>query len=153
VETSYPLDPAAALSRQPRYEHGDFGFLLDTRNQRGHATRGSVLRGSWSGYRDTEAGTFSFRRYEVEAAQLVPLFVERWVIAMRGWTVISDTDSGHSIPFYFLPSLGGGSTLRAYSDYRFHDRHLLVANVESRWRCSRTSMRRCSSMPAASLHA
>lgn len=32
-----------------------------------------------------------------------------------------------------MPSLGGGNTLRAYPDYRFHDRNLLVANAESRW--------------------
>ena len=32
-----------------------------------------------------------------------------------------------------LPALGGGNTLRGYHDYRFHDRHLLVVNAESRW--------------------
>jgi hypothetical protein len=31
-----------------------------------------------------------------------------------------------------LPSLGGSSTLRSFSDFRFHDRHLLLATVESR---------------------
>ena len=31
-----------------------------------------------------------------------------------------------------LPTLGG-STLRSYEDYRFHDRNLALVNAESRW--------------------
>jgi hypothetical protein len=37
------------------------------------------------------------------------------------------------VPFYMMPSLGGANTLRGYSNYRFHDRHLLLASAESRW--------------------
>ena len=32
-----------------------------------------------------------------------------------------------------MPSLGGANALRGYSNYRFHDRHLLLASAESRW--------------------
>jgi outer membrane protein assembly factor BamA len=46
--------------------------------------------------------------------------------------VVSDTRDDQSVPFYMLPSLGGGSTLRSFSDFRFHDRHMLVVNLESR---------------------
>jgi hypothetical protein len=56
----------------------------------------------------------------------------RVVLAMHGWLVASDTDAGKSVPFYLLPGLGGNNTLRAYTDYRFHDRHLLLVNVETR---------------------
>jgi hypothetical protein len=37
------------------------------------------------------------------------------------------------VPYFLLPSLGSGSTLRAYSSYRFRDRHSLLANAELRW--------------------
>ena len=37
------------------------------------------------------------------------------------------------MPFYLLPTLGGKNTLRGYYDFRFHDRHAAVFNVESRW--------------------
>jgi len=56
-----------------------------------------------------------------------------WVIGVHGWGVFSDTSSGNSVPFYLLPSLGGGNTLRGYHDYRFHDRDLLLASAECRW--------------------
>jgi hypothetical protein len=63
----------------------------------------------------------------------LPLLRERWVVALHGWGAFSDTASDNSVPFYMLPSLGGGNTLRGYHDYRFHDRQMLVANAESRW--------------------
>jgi len=47
--------------------------------------------------------------------------------------VFSDTSDGNAVPFYMLPSLGGNRTLRGYNDFRFHDRNLLFASVESRW--------------------
>lgn len=81
----------------------------------------------------TDLHQFSFRRYEAEGLQILPIVGERWVLALHGWGVFSDTSAGNSAPFYMLPSLGGGNTLRGYHDYRFHDRQLLVANAESRW--------------------
>ena len=57
----------------------------------------------------------------------------RVVLATHGWLVGSWTEDGGLVPFYLLPSLGGANTLRAYTDYRFHDRNLLVVNVESRF--------------------
>jgi outer membrane protein assembly factor BamA len=41
--------------------------------------------------------------------------------------------AGQVVPFYLAPSLGGNNSLRGYSDYRFHDRNLLVLNVETRF--------------------
>lgn len=72
------------------------------------------------------------RRYEAEGAQFVPVSRDRVVLAFHGWLVASDTGPGSVVPFYLLPSLGGNSTVRAYTDYRFHDRNLLVLNAETR---------------------
>jgi outer membrane protein assembly factor BamA len=54
-------------------------------------------------------------------------------LALHGWLAASDTSEGGWVPFYLQPSLGGHNTLRGYIDYRFHDRNLLVANVEARF--------------------
>ena len=62
----------------------------------------------------------------------MPLADSRVVIALHGWLVASDPAEGQTVPFYFLPSLGGANTLRAYPDYRFHDRNLVVINAEGR---------------------
>ena len=127
----FALDPGVA---QPAsYLHGDVGVTADNRDNPDHPTTGGVYRAEIGTYSDRTLGQFSFRRYEVEGVQLVPLVDKTWVIALHGWGVFSDTSSGESVPFYMLPSLGGGNTLRSYHDYRFHDRNLLLASAESRW--------------------
>ena len=131
--TAFPDDPAVALAVQPNFLHGGVAVVADTRDRRGHPTRGGVYRAAWSTFRDQASGVFTFHRYEAEAAQFVPIAGPRWVFAFHGWAVASDVAPGRDVPIYLMPSLGGANTIRAYSDYRFHDRHLAVVNVESRW--------------------
>jgi hemolysin activation/secretion protein len=42
-------------------------------------------------------------------------------------------DDDDIVPFFLLPSLGSGSTLRAYTSWRFRDRHSLLLSGEFRW--------------------
>jgi hypothetical protein len=128
----FPDDPVYQVSEQPDYVHGEIAVTADTRDSRGYPSRGGLYRASWSRYSDRGVGAFSFRRYEAEAAHFVPAAGRRLVLALRGWMVASDTGPGQTIPFYLLPSLGGANTIRSVSDYRFHDRHSLVLNAESR---------------------
>jgi hypothetical protein len=126
-------DPVFALAVQPNYAHAEASVTADTRDHRGHATRGGVYRAAWSTFTDRGAGTFTFQRYEAEGAHFVPLAQNRWVVALHGWLVASQTGDGKLVPFYLLPGLGGNNTIRAYTDYRFHDRNLVVVNAESRF--------------------
>lgn len=131
----FPLDPGVPDSFQPNYLHGEVSVTSDTRDHRSRPTRGGVYRAAWTDFVDqsTSIGTFSFRQYEAEAAQFIPMMDSHWVIALHGWVVTSDVPNGHDVPFYLLPSLGGNNSLRSYSDYRFHDRALALVNAESRW--------------------
>ena len=117
----------------PSFLHGDVSVAADWRDHAGHPTSGGLYRAAVAGYSDRGAGTNSFRRYELEASQFVPLFTKKWVLALHGWEVFSDTTSAHLVPFYLMPSLGGQNTLRGYYDYRFHDNDMQVFNAESRW--------------------
>jgi outer membrane translocation and assembly module TamA len=127
----FARDPAV-IPRHPSFLHGDLSFAYDTRTHPGHPTAGGVYRGAWVGYGDRDHAGYTFARYETEGAHFVPLAHGRVVLAMRGLGVFSTSKTSSIIPFYLLPSLGGNNTLRGYADYRFHDRHLLVANIESR---------------------
>jgi outer membrane protein assembly factor BamA len=42
-------------------------------------------------------------------------------------------DDADQVPYFLLPSLGSGSTLRAYTSWRFRDRHSLLFSGEWRW--------------------
>jgi hypothetical protein len=133
TQAVFPDDPAFALSQQPNYGYVEASLAYDTRDHRSHPTSGGVYRTAWTSYTDRTNRTFSFDRGEVEAAHFLPLAGSRVVLATHGWLVGSWTGDGGLVPFYLLPSLGGANTLRAYTDYRFHDRNLLVVNVESRF--------------------
>ena len=129
----YAHESAASLDRQPSFLHGETAVTFDSRDQPGYPTRGGLYRASGATYRDRSGGAYSFDRIELEAARFLPVAGDRGVIAVHWWTVLSHTGAGEEIPFYLLPSLGGHDTLRGYADYRFHDRHMMVANIESRW--------------------
>jgi hypothetical protein len=136
VRSMFPHEPALGLERQPSFVHADSSVTADWRDSPGHPSSGGLYRASLAVFSDRDLGAFSFRRFEADAAQFVPLLDGGWVLAFHGWGVFSETDSGQSIPVYFLPSIGGSNTLRAYDDFRFHDRNLVMARAESRWALS-----------------
>ena len=132
TQAVFPDNPVFARVEQPGYLHGEASISSDTRNLRGHPSSGGLYRAAWSSYADRDSGAFSFRRYEAEAAQFIPLPGHRVVLAVHGWVVGSETGAGEQVPFYLMPTLGGGNTLRSYADYRLHDRNLLLITAESR---------------------
>jgi hypothetical protein len=125
-------DPVFTLPRQPAFAHGRLSVAADTRNYPDHPSHGGLYEAAWARYADLDLDIFSFNRYEVEGAHFVPLLDEGLVVALHGWTVLSDTADGQTVPAYLMPSLGGTSTLRGYPNYRFHDRNLVVATAEAR---------------------
>jgi len=133
---AFPTNPGVSLPFQPNYAHTELSLTSDTRDHRSYPTSGHVYRAQMNAFFDqsTSIGQFTFRQYEAEGVEFIPLLDDRnWVLALHGWLVASDVPSGNQIPFYLLPSLGGNNSLRSYTDYRFHDQNLLLTNVESRW--------------------
>ena len=126
-------EPGFDQLEQPGFLHTHLSATADTRDYPGHPMEGGVYRAVAAIYSDRDDGRFSFRRYELEGLHFLPLSPVRWTLAFHGWGVFSDTTGTSEVPSYMLPSLGGSTTLRSFSDYRFHDRHLLLASVESRW--------------------
>jgi outer membrane protein assembly factor BamA len=105
---------------------------IDTRDYPGHPTSGIVLRGVGARYSDRTSGAMSFDKVEGEAAGFLPIAGGRAVLALHGWYVGTEGRNNGHVPFYLQPALGGLSTLRGYTDYRFHDDHMVVANAELR---------------------
>jgi hypothetical protein len=128
----FPGDPVFAVSGTPAFVHTEASITADTRDFAGHPTRGGLYRAAAAGFSDRGTGVFSFKRYEIETAQFVPLADSRVVLGLRGWLAASDTNDGQIVPFYLQPSLGGHNSLRSYPDYRFHDRNLMLVNLETR---------------------
>jgi outer membrane protein assembly factor BamA len=75
---------------------------------------------------------FRFGSYHADVAFYQPLVGRNLVLAVRGR--IDLVDAGlESVPFYALPSLGGGDSLRGYLDGRWRDRHAVLFQGEVRF--------------------
>ena len=130
---------APALIVDPSYLHSFGSAGIDWRRPApGYARRGGLYELRFHDYSDRN-NTYDFRRLEAEVVQHVPLLRENWVISMQGLinTTLSNTDNP---PFFLLPSLGSGDTLRGYSSWRFRDRHSLLLQGEFRWIPNRYGM-------------
>jgi hypothetical protein len=112
-------DPSApGILAQPSFLNGDVLVAADLRDHKGHPTGGGLYQFVAAAYSDRDSGTYTFRRYEVDAAQFVLLFTKRWILALHGREVLSDASTGHVVPMYLMPALGGKNTLRGYHDYQ-----------------------------------
>ena len=118
---------------QPDFLYSGVAVTADTRDYKNHPTSGGLYRVGLTTYADQNDSLFSFTEYEAEALQLVPVVGRRWILAFRGWMVLTGVPEGHEVPIYLQPSIGGNNTLRSYHSYRFHDLNSLTVNGESRW--------------------
>ena len=131
VEEVYTPDTLVGLGASPTYLHSEGTIALDGRPSAGYARRGGYLGLTFHDFRDQD-DSFGFRRTDYEAIQHVPLLRETWVLSLRGRVELANAADGQSIPFFMLPSLGGGSSLRGFASWRFRDRNSVLAQAE--WR-------------------
>jgi hypothetical protein len=132
IETRYTAQTAPGLGADPAYVHSQVSVGIDSRTAPGYTTRGGLYEVTFHDYHNTSGGPYSFQKLDAEAVQHIPLLRETWVLAGRARmeTVLNDDSQ---VPYFMLPSLGSGSTLRGFSSYRFRDRHSLLMNAEFRW--------------------
>ena len=138
IEEVHSPASAPGLGLDHTYLHLTGSAGIDWRPAPGYARRGGLYQVAYHNYADVD-GEFGFDRLDAEVIQHLPILRENWVISLRGrvQTTLGDTDA---VPFFLLPSLGSGSTLRGYSSGRFRDRHSLLMNAEWRWIPSRLAM-------------
>ena len=84
-------------------------------------------------YDDRSDDLYTFHEIEADVQQFMPLLNEHWVLAVRGLVSTTDLKSDQQVPYFLLPTLGGSTTLRAYPDGRFRDRHAMLLSAEYRW--------------------
>jgi Omp85 superfamily domain len=116
-----------------KYINSTAKAVFDWRSRLGYEGSGGLYRVQFDDFYEKDNDQYAYRSVEAEVLQLIPLMRANWVIALRGLTTITDIDGTESVPYFMLPSLGGGKTLRGYPDFRFRDRNRLVMNAELRW--------------------
>jgi hypothetical protein len=138
IEEVFTPATAPGLGASPKYLHTMVSGGLDTRPSPGYARHGGLYELSYHNYADRD-DTFSFDQLNAEVVQHIPILRENWVISLHGLlqTALDDADT---VPYFLLPSLGGGSTLRGYSSWRFRDRNSILMSGEFRWIPSRLGL-------------
>jgi Omp85 superfamily domain len=131
IEEIFTPETAPGLGASPTYLHTVASGGIDWRPAAGYARRGGLYQVSYHNFADRDE-TYSFDRVDGEVVQHLPILRENWVISLHG-LVQTTLDDDDVVPYFLLPSLGSGSTLRAYPSWRFRDRHSLLLSGEFRW--------------------
>ena len=131
VEDVFTPQTAPGIGIDPVYVHTTAAAAFDWRLAADYARRGGLYSVGHHHYADRD-NTYTFDRLDTEVVQHIPILRENWVVSLRGRleSTLGDDDQ---VPYFLLPSLGSGSSLRGYSSWRFRDRHAMLLSGEWRW--------------------
>jgi hypothetical protein len=131
VETVYSPEELPGLGAKVTYLHTQGTIGLDWRAAPGYARRGGFIGATLHDYNDRDENS-GFQLVEYEAIYHQPILRDAWVLSLRGRVQSAYEKDGQQTPFFMLPAIGGGSTLRGYSSWRFRDQNSLLLQAE--WR-------------------
>jgi hypothetical protein len=131
VETAFTPATLPGLGADVSYVHAQGTAGFDWRTAPGYSRRGGFYGVTVHDYHDRD-GAFGFQQVDYEAIQHVPILREAWVLSFRALANTTVTKDDQQIPFFMMPSLGSGSTLRGFQSWRFRDRNSLLLQAE--WR-------------------
>ncbi len=131
IEEVYTPETLPGLGASPTYLHvqGTAGF--DSRTSPGYTRRGGFYGVTAHQFADTD-DDFSFTKMEYEAIHHFPVLRDAWVISLRARVETTHTGDDEQVPFFMLPALGGGSSMRGFASWRFRDRNSVMWQAE--WR-------------------
>ena len=133
IEALFTPADQPGLGADPDYVHSQVSAAIDSRTGPGFSRSGSYLGATLHDYRQRNSGSYSFQRTDATARQLIPILHGNWVIDLALRASVTTADGGDTVPFFLMPSLGGGASLRGYGNYRFRDRNALLFTGEYRW--------------------
>ncbi|MCC6990203.1 MAG: BamA/TamA family outer membrane protein, partial [Acidobacteria bacterium] len=81
---------------------------------------------------DDRRGRYSFRQVDYDVVQHLPVLRDAWVLSVRARAETTLTSGDDTVPFFMMPTLGNGTTLRGFASGRFRDRQSLLVSGE--WR-------------------
>jgi hypothetical protein len=131
VDVVYTPQELPGLGTTTTYLHSQGTVGFDWRPAQGYARRGGFYGATLHDYADSDE-KFGFRQLDYEVIQHFPILREAWVVSLHGLAQTTFTKSDQQIPFFMLPSIGSGSTLRGFTSQRFRDQNSLLLQAE--WR-------------------
>jgi hypothetical protein len=131
VEEVFTPDTLPGLGADITYLHTQGSVGLDGRTSPGYSRRGAYIAATLHNYKDQD-DRFGFQMVQYEGIAHLPILRETWVLSFHARMQHANEKDDQQIPFFMLPALGGGSSLRGYSSWRFRDQNSLLLQAE--WR-------------------
>jgi hypothetical protein len=131
VETVFTPETLPGLDATTTYLHTQATVGFDWRTSPGYTRRGGYYGVTGHDYHDRDS-RFGFQQVDYEAIQHFPILREAWVISLHGLVQTAFDKDDQQTPFFMLPAVGGGSSLRGYTSWRFRDQNSLLLQAE--WR-------------------
>ena len=131
VETAYTPATLPGFGTKTTYLHSQGTAGFDWRTSPGYTRRGGFYGVTLHDYADKDE-RLGFRQVDYEAIQHVPILREAWVISLRAIARTTSNKTDQQVPFFLLPYVGSGSTLRGFTSHRFRDQNGLTLQAE--WR-------------------
>jgi hypothetical protein len=131
VEEVYTPDTLPGLGAKVTYLQTQATAAFDWRTSPGYSRRGGFYGATIRDFADAD-DVYGFRQVDYEAIQHLPIFRDAFVLSLHGRVQTTYGKDDQTIPFFMLPALGGGSSLRGFTSWRFRDRHSLL--LQGEWR-------------------
>jgi hypothetical protein len=134
LEELFARESVPGLSSQPDFLHTELFVDVDYRDAPGNPRRGGFYHAAVSRWNDRTFDAFDFGRFDGNASQFVPLTPDqKHVVSGRVGISLVNNTPGNSVPFYFLPYVGGTDTIRSFREFRFKDENAFWFGAEYRW--------------------
>ncbi len=133
IEQIFTPDKVPGLGQRVSYGVARAFVAIDWRTSPSYTRRGGLYRFDWASYMQKGGGPYSFQQFDADLRQFVPLLRENWVLVFRGLVSMTSTNGTDEVPYFMMPYLGSGETLRAFQNRRFRDRNSLLLQAEYRW--------------------
>ena len=131
VDEVYTPDELPGLGQKVTYLHLAGTAGIDWRTSEDYSRKGGFYGVTFHN-NDDQDDHYSFKQVDYEVIQHIPVLRDAWVISLHGRVQTTSTKDGRQIPFFMMPALGGGSSLRGFSSWRFRDFNSLLLQAE--WR-------------------
>ena len=131
IEQVFTNAAAPGLAQQPTFVHEEIFAAVDGRDAAGFPRRGGLYRIGYQLWNDRTLNEYDFRRFEIEGSHFFAATASD-VLALRLRLTYTNNAPGSRVPFYFLPFVGGGDTLRSFREFRFRDENAGIFSAEIR---------------------
>lgn len=132
ISEIFPPDVVPGFGQNTNYVVYGGDVTVDLRDE-GFPPVGVVFKVGAHRYEDTTTDRFDFDHVVGEVQGHIPLGHRNRRLALRVRSAHSMGRDGGEVPLYLMETIGGGTTLRGFDEFRFRDPRNILINAEYRW--------------------